>query len=172
MDMVINMKIIFDNIQINKTLRRITHEIIEKNNNIDNLIILGVVTKGVPIANIIQNNIKQFANIDVPVIPIDITDFRDDQLENRIKPNKNSEYDFTNKMIVIVDDVLYTGRTVRAALDLITYHGRPSKIELAVLIDRGHRELPIRADYVGKNIPTSQDEKVFFEPESLTVFLK
>lgn len=166
------MKVIFDNIQINKTLKRITHEIIEKNNDLSNLVLLGIESKGVPLAKIIKQNIKDFAGIDVEIIPVNITMFRDDLDKEFDKIPKKIDFDLNNKIVVIVDDVLYTGRTVRAALDLITYNGRPSKIELAVLIDRGHRELPIRADYVGKNIPTSKDEKVFFEQESLTVFLK
>lgn len=165
------MKVVFDGIQISKTIRRITHEIIEKNNDLKDIIIVGIETKGVPLANIIRDNIKEFTNIDVVTFPINITNFRDDT-NKKEKVMTKINYGFKDKTVIIVDDVLYTGRTVRAALDFIISYGRPKKIELAVLIDRGHRELPIRADYVGKNLPTNINEKVVFDPKELNIYIK
>lgn len=165
------MKIVFDGIQISKTIRRITHEIIEKNNDLSEVVILGVESKGVPLAKLITNNIKEFTNIDIAFYPINITNFRDD-INNKEEVSNINEYNFKDKTVIIVDDVLYTGRTVRAALDFIISYGRPKKIELAVLVDRGHRELPIRADYVGKNLPTNIKEKVVFDPKELTIYIK
>lgn len=143
-----------------RTIRRISHEIIERNNNLDDVVLLGVLRNGVPLANAIQQNIQAIEEVDIPVYSLDISGYRDDvKNENFAKLDVN----LTGKVVVIVDDVLYTGRTVRASMDAIIDLGRPSKIQLAVLIDRGHRELPIRADYVGKNMPTSASEKVRVE---------
>lgn len=156
-------KIIMDDISMSKTLKRISHEILEKNNNFNNLILVGIKRRGVPLAQRIKENIKTIENIDLKIESLDITFYRDDLSKNSEQPVINEldiKEDINNKNIIIVDDVIYTGRTVRAALDALLNHGRPSSIQLAVLIDRGHREIPIRPDYVGKNIPTSKDEHI------------
>ena len=155
-------KIIIDNETMKRTLRRLAYEIIEQNDQLDNIVLLGIRKKGVVIASIIQENIKRVEGIDLETYEIDITPYRDD-IESDVPKSINKEYvktDLTDRTVVLVDDVLYTGRTVRAAMDAIIDLGRPSKIELAVLVDRGHRQLPLRADYIGKNIPTSKDETV------------
>ena len=147
-------------IDINKmirTIRRISHEIIERNNDLGNLVFLGIMRKGVPLAELIVENIEKFENIKIPMYELDITGYRDD-LE--VKEFKKLKLDLTGKTVLVIDDVLFTGRTVRASMDAIIDLGRPEKIQLAVLIDRGHRELPIRADYVGSNIPTSLSESI------------
>ena len=140
-----------------RTIRRISHEIIERNSDLEKLVLLGVLRNGVPMANLIQENIKKIENIEVPTYDLDITGYRDDK---HVDSFKRLNVNLTGKTVVVVDDVLFTGRTVRASMDAVIDLGRPSKIQLAVLIDRGHRELPIRADYVGKNMPTSLDELV------------
>ena len=140
-----------------RTIRRISHEIIERNGNLDKLVLLGIMKNGVPMANLIKENIKKIENIDVPTYELDITGYRDDK---HVDSFDKLDVDLTGKTVIVVDDVLFTGRTVRAGMDAIIDLGRPSKIQLAVLIDRGHRELPIRADYVGRNIPTSMRELV------------
>ncbi len=153
------MKEIMDKEQISRTLKRMTHEIIERNDHLDNIVLLGIRHKGVPIAKRLSENLFRFADVKIPVYELDITKYRDDEKAQK----DNNDYELLKlegKNIIIVDDVLFTGRSVRAAMDAIINMGRPSKIQLAILIDRGHRELPIRADYVGKNIPTSYDEKV------------
>ncbi len=155
--------IIMDENTINRATTRIAHEILEKNKGVDDLILVGIKTRGVPFARNIAERIKQIENKDVPIQVLDITLYRDDLTEvNHIPIVKEEEfiYDIANKIVVLVDDVLFTGRTVRAALDALIDKGRPQKIQLAVLIDRGHRELPIRADFVGKNVPTSKDEVI------------
>ncbi|MGD9910721.1 MAG: bifunctional pyr operon transcriptional regulator/uracil phosphoribosyltransferase PyrR [Candidatus Izemoplasmatales bacterium] len=140
-----------------KTLRRMTHEIIEKSNSLEDTVLIGILNKGYPIAKIIQENILKYEGIQVATVALDISNYRDDEKKT---PSQNSVFEVTNKTCIIIDDVLYTGRTVRAAMDALVDMGRPKKVELAVLIDRGHRELPIRPDYIGKNIPTSSDEQV------------
>lgn len=153
-------KEIIDGITMQRALTRITYEIIERNKGIDNLVLIGIKTRGVFIAHRIESRLKQLEGITVPVAELDITPFRDDKdtlAENR---NPNLGIDITDKNVILIDDVLYTGRTIRAAMDAIILAGRPKKISLAVLVDRGHRELPIRADFVGKNIPTSKKEKI------------
>lgn len=157
------MKQIMNQEQLSRTLKRMTHEIIEQNNNLSNLVLIGILKKGFPVAQILKENLKQFTNIDIPAYALDISMYRDDQPKTQ-KP-QTTLIDISNKDVVLVDDVLYTGRTVRAAMDALTDLGRAKTIQLAVLIDRGHRELPIRADYVGKNIPTSKDEKIFVDPK-------
>ncbi|MFC2950178.1 bifunctional pyr operon transcriptional regulator/uracil phosphoribosyltransferase PyrR [Virgibacillus sediminis] len=156
---------ILDQPAVNRALTRIAHEILEKNKGGDNLLLVGVKTRGVPLASRLQEKIRQIENITVPIGELDITLYRDD-LE-KVSDNEdpelkavNIEVDVTEKKVILVDDVLYTGRTIRAAMDAVMDSGRPSGIQLAVLVDRGHRELPIRADYVGKNIPTSEKEVV------------
>ncbi|WP_085992454.1 bifunctional pyr operon transcriptional regulator/uracil phosphoribosyltransferase PyrR [Oceanobacillus senegalensis] len=154
---------ILDSAAINRALTRMAHEILEKNKGGEDLILVGIKTRGVPLANRLQEKIKQIESIEVPVGELDITLYRDD-LE-KVTESKDPEIksatihvELKGKKVILVDDVLYTGRTVRAALDAVMDVGRPSRIQLGVLVDRGHRELPIRADYVGKNIPTSDKE--------------
>ena len=147
---------------IDRSLRRISHEILERNaSNLDGLTLVGVLTRGVPLARRISQNIVQFEGIEVPVGSLDITLHRDD-LAGEEPDVRGSEvpFDVTGRTVVLVDDVLYTGRTARAAMDALLELGRPAAVRLAILIDRGHRELPIRADHVGKNVPTSQGDRV------------
>ena len=155
--------------QLSRTLKRMTHEIIEHNQDLSDLVLVGILKKGYPIAQILKENLKRFADVDVSIYPLDITAYRDD-LETKKDP-KNQDLDVQNKNVIIVDDVLYTGRSVRAAMDALNDHGRPKQIQLAIVIDRGHRELPIRADYIGKNIPTSRNEKVIVDMLTNTVFI-
>lgn len=155
-------KIVIDNETMKRTLRRLTYEIIEKHKSLDNLVLLGIRKKGVVLADIIAANIEKIEGINVENYELDITPYRDD-IETDLDKSINKEYVKTSlkdKVVVLVDDVLYTGRTIRAAMDACVDLGRPQTIELAVLIDRGHRQLPIRANYIGKNIPTSTDETV------------
>ncbi len=165
------MKVIIEEEQFNRTLKRMTHEIIERNNDLSQIVLVGIEKKGTPIALEIQKLIAMFENIIVPVEVINIGSHRDDhkKIDN---VEIRFETDIQNKIIVLVDDVLYTGRSVRAAMDAIMDVGRPSKIELAVFVDRGHRELPIRADFIGKNIPTGREEKVICDFEKREVILK
>jgi len=154
---------VMDAEQMHKSLRRISHEIIERNKQLDELAILGIRTRGVYLAQRIQSNIKEIEGIELPLGALDITLYRDDLTlvaEQPIVKETEINFDINNKIIILVDDVLFTGRTVRCALDEIMDFGRPKAVQLAVLIDRGHRELPIRPDYVGKNIPTSLREFV------------
>ena len=155
--------IILDETNINRTLMRISHQIIEKNSNVESICLVGIKTRGVPIAKILGENIKAITGINVPVGTLDITFYRDDVENCKREPLiKKSDLSFsvTEKCVILVDDVVYTGRTVRAAMDALMANGRPAMIQLAALVDRGHRELPIRADYVGKNLPTSRNEVV------------
>lgn len=152
---------IMDENAVKRSMMRITHEIIEHNRGTENICILGIKRRGIPLATMLAENIKKIENCDVPVGTIDITLYRDDLSEITPEPHaclSDIPIDITEKTVVIVDDVIYTGRTVRAAIEAVFAYGRPSAIQLAVLIDRGHRELPFRPDYVGKNIPTSKDE--------------
>ncbi|GGP15699.1 bifunctional pyr operon transcriptional regulator/uracil phosphoribosyltransferase PyrR [Oceanobacillus neutriphilus] len=156
---------ILDAAAINRALTRMSHEILEKNKGGENLVLIGIKTRGVPLAKIIQEKIKQIEAIEVPLGELDITMYRDDleKKSNYEDPQINSvsiDMDITNKQVILIDDVLYTGRTVRAAMDAVMDVGRPATIQLGALVDRGHRELPIRADYVGKNIPTAEQEIV------------
>ena len=153
--------ILFDESAINRAIVRIAHEIIEKNVGVENLCIVGIKTRGVPIARRLADAIFKIEGKEVSVGSLDISFYRDDlTLVDGDSPIVKDEPDFpiTGKNIILADDVIYTGRTARAALDAILSKGRASKIQLAVLVDRGHRELPIRADYVGKNVPTSRSE--------------
>jgi len=148
---------------IDKKLIRISHEIIENHNDIGNIVILGIHNRGVPIANRIKKIILKITNIDIPIGSLDITFHRDDFRERLLMPEiRGTDISFSldDKVVILVDDVLYSGRTIRAALDEINSFGRPSIVRLAVLIDRGHRELPIRADFTGKNIPTNSGEHI------------
>ena len=153
------MKTIMDENSITRTLVRMTHEIIEKNKGIENLVLVGIKTRGETIAQRIAQNIKRFEGVDIETVGFDIRYWRDDIDKTGItKPNY--DLDLNHKIVVLIDDVLYKGRTVRAAMDGVMRFGRPQSIQLAVLVDRGHRELPIRADVVGKNVPTSTEESV------------
>ena len=155
---------ILDETGVSRALMRISHEIIEKNKGTENLCLVGVKRRGEPLAKIIQKNIFAIENADVPCGVVDITFYRDDLSRVADSPvlNENTlPFSVEGKKVVIVDDVLYTGRTVRAAIDAVISLGRPSCIQLAILVDRGHRELPIRGDYIGKNIPTSHEERVY-----------
>lgn len=161
---------IMDENQIDRSLSRLAHEIIEKNNGLEKITLLGIKRRGIPLAQRLAKKLKQFGNVDVPIGQIDISLYRDDLSEIGDEPRKGacqipvSLKDYT---FILVDDVLYTGRTVRAAIDAIFDMGRPISIQLAILIDRGHRELPIRPDYIGKNIPTSKKEIVHVKLEEI-----
>jgi pyrimidine operon attenuation protein/uracil phosphoribosyltransferase len=149
---------------MNRSLRRISHEILERNaSSLNDLALVGVLTRGAPLAKRIAKNIEHFEGLKVPVGALDITLHRDDRKVGGGEPTvrrSHIPFDVAGKTVVLVDDVLYTGRTARAAMDALLELGRPAAIRLAVLVDRGHRELPIRADYVGKNVPTSREETV------------
>lgn len=156
-------KTVLDQSAINRALTRIAHEIVERNKGGEDLVLVGIKTRGVPLTKRLQEKIKQIESIEVPYGEIDITLYRDDlqtEQEDAELIATNIAEDIKNKTLILIDDVLYTGRTVRAAMDAVMDIGRPAQIQLAVLIDRGHRELPIRADYVGKNIPTSKEEVI------------
>ncbi|MEO0258282.1 MAG: bifunctional pyr operon transcriptional regulator/uracil phosphoribosyltransferase PyrR [candidate division WOR-3 bacterium] len=161
--MVVEKYRLMDAEDIRKTLKRIAHEIVEKVSNIDNVVLVGIKTRGVPLAKVIKEEIYNITKKDVPLGAVDITFYRDDLSMVGEKPQvKGTELSFSveNKDIILVDDVLYTGRTTRAALDEIIDYGRPASIKLCVLIDRGHRELPICPDFVGKTITTTLREIV------------
>lgn len=153
---------IMDEAALKRSLVRISHEILEKNNGSKNVVLVGIRTRGVPLARSISANLKAIDGSEIPTGVLDITLYRDDLKDKSSATVNATEIPFSveGKDVVLVDDVLYTGRTVRAAIDAVMELGRPRTIQLAVLIDRGHRELPIRADYVGKNIPTSKHEIV------------
>lgn len=156
-------KEIMDANQMRRALLRISHEILEKNKGVENLCLVGIQRRGVTLAKKIQENIEKIEGVKLPLGILDITFYRDDLSLLSEHPTVNStriDFDINSKKIVLVDDVLFTGRTVRAAIEALMDMGRPKMIQLAVLIDRGHRELPIRADYVGKNVPTSRREIV------------
>jgi pyrimidine operon attenuation protein / uracil phosphoribosyltransferase len=157
--------VVMDADRIARTLTRIAHEIVERNKGVDGLALVGVRTRGVHIARRLARILKQISGDDVPTGALDITLYRDDLMRHPVGPQpviRRTEIPFSidNKKILLVDDVLYTGRTTRAALDALIDFGRPQLIQLIVLVDRGHRELPIKADYVGKNLPTNPEESV------------
>ena len=159
------MPVVMDTERIHRSLTRIAHEILERNRGTDDLAFVGIRARGVPIATRLAAHLKAIAGEDVPTGALDITLYRDDLMRHAVAPQpvvRRTEIPFSldGRHILLVDDVLYTGRTIRAALDALIDFGRPSSIQLVVLVDRGHRELPIRADYVGKNIPTSRQESV------------
>ena len=152
---------LMDDKAITRAITRISHEIIERNKGIENVVLVGIKTRGVPIANRISKKIESIEGELVNTGEVDITLYRDDLKKIDVDPvinGSNIDFDINDKVVILVDDVLYTGRTVRSALDAIMDIGRPKSIQLAVLVDRGHRELPVRADYVGKNVPTSRHE--------------
>ena len=146
-----------------RTLTRIAHEIVERGGDLDNLCLVGILRRGVPLAKDLSEIIKTISGVEVPVGILDITLYRDDLKEKDGGVHVNGSYipfSIENKNVVMVDDVIFTGRTARSAMDALTDLGRPARIALAVMVDRGHRELPIRADYIGKNLPTSREEIV------------
>ena len=152
-----------DEAAVLRSMKRITHEIIEKNNGTADIVLLGIHRRGMPLAAMLRDNIRSFEGTETPLGSIDISLYRDDLTELSDLPetgNTSIPCDISGKKVILVDDVIYTGRTVRAAIEAVFHYGRPKSIQLAVLIDRGHRELPVRPDYVGKNIPTSHSEMV------------
>ncbi len=156
-------KVVMTGEDIRRSLARITHEILERNKSTEHLVFVGMCTRGVPLAKRLAANLETFEGLKVPVGALDISLYRDDLSPLNPQPattRTNIPVDISDKSVVVVDDVLYTGRSIRAAMDALIDLGRPRSIQLAVLVDRGHRELPIRADYVGKNIPTSHDEEI------------
>ena len=159
------MPVVLDAQRISRSLARIAHEILERNHQVDELALIGIRCRGVPLARRLAQAIHGIAHHEVPTGALDITLYRDDLMRTAIAAQpvvRRTEIPFSidDKRILLVDDVLYTGRTIRAALDALTEFGRPKSIQLVVLVDRGHRELPIKADYVGKNIPTSLSQSV------------
>ena len=161
---------IMDAAAIDRSLTRITHEILERNRGVDGLCLLGVKRRGVPLARRLAENIEKFEGVRVPVGTIDITLYRDDLSETDDLPKAGMcdiPCDVRDHHVIIVDDVIYTGRTARAAMEAVFTHGRPRSLQLAVVVDRGHRELPIRPDFVCKNIPTAKTERVFVAVEEL-----
>ena len=154
--------VVMDESAIDRSLTRIAHEILESNDGAQSIALVGIVTRGDLIAASLAKRIEQIEGVKVPVGRLDISFYRDD-VENFLAPVVHT----TDKTVVLVDDVLYTGRTIRAAMDALMDYGRPDRIQLAVLVDRGHRELPIRADFVGKNVPSSKDESVRFFAEPI-----
>lgn len=160
---------ILDEKAMKRATVRIANEIIERNKGVEDLILVGILTRGVPFANRLSKKIREIEDVKIPVYNLDITLYRDDLSEIANHPVVNEEFnaDIKGKNVVLVDDVIYTGRTVRAALEALIKHGRPNKVQLAVMKDRGHRELPIRPDFVGKNVPTSKTEIVDVNFEEL-----
>ncbi len=159
------MPVVMDADRIARSLTRIAHEIVERNKGVDGLALVGIRTRGVPIARRVARTLKEITGDEVPTGALDITLYRDDLMRHAVGPQpvvRRTEITFSidDRKIVLVDDVLYTGRTIRSAIDALIDFGRPSAIQLVVLVDRGHRELPIKPDYVGKNLPTSRDESV------------
>lgn len=156
-------KIIIDTEQFQRTISRISHQIIEKHNDLDNIVIVGIKRRGAEIAEFIQKRIAELVSVQLPIMALDITFYRDDLdliYQDPIFAGADNELNINGKKVILVDDVLFTGRTIRAALDALLDFGRADRIELVILVDRGHRELPIRADYVGKNIPTAKNEQI------------
>jgi len=172
-------KLILDGKGMDRVLSRLTHEILEKNRGAEEIALVGICSGGVPLSRVIQGKIRSIEGVDVQSGYVDITLYRDDLSRAGYQPRlKRTEIPFSidDKKVVLVDDVLFTGRTIRAAMDALIDFGRPKNIQLAVLIDRGHRELPIRADYVGRNVPTARSETVEVvvegEMEGWNVFLR
>ena len=153
---------LLDEITLNRALVRMSHEIVEKNRGINDVVLVGIRTRGVPMAKRRGENIKRIEGVQLNIGAIDITHYRDDRtLSERTSVNATEiDFNIQDKNVILCDDVLFTGRTARAAIEAVLHFGRPKSIQLAVLVDRGHRELPIRADYVGKNIPTSLQEQI------------
>ena len=159
------MPVVMDADRMQRSLTRIAHEIVERNRDIEEIAIVGIRERGVPLARRLARRLHEITGHEVPTGALDITLYRDDLMRHAVGPqpvvrSTDILFDIDDRLILLVDDVLYTGRTIRAALDALIDFGRPKAIQLAVLIDRGHRELPIKADYVGKNVPTSRRESV------------
>jgi len=156
-------KVILVGDEIRRTLARIAHEIIERNRSLENLVLVGMYTRGVPLAHRLADNVEAFDGTKTPVGALDIRPYRDDlpaEMLKNIIPRTEIPVSVVGKSVILVDDVLYTGRSIRAAMDAIIDLGRPQSIQLVIFIDRGHRELPIRADYVGKSVPSARDEEI------------
>lgn len=156
-------KVIIDEKTLLRSVARLSHEIIEQDPDVGRLYLVGIKRRGVPLARMIAENIRRFSDIETVLGELDITLYRDDLTETSAQASVNGtsiDFDVAGKTVILVDDVIYTGRTARAAMEALIRLGRPSAIRLAVMVDRGHRELPIRPDYVGRNIPTSRDELV------------
>lgn len=153
---------VLDAEQVSRAMTRIAHEILERNHGVDDVVLIGLQTGGAPLADRIAGELKRIEGAEVPVGVLDVALYRDDIGLRPVLPEAVTDIpgELTNKVVVLVDDVLYTGRTIRAALDALNDFGRPRAVQLAVMVDRGHRELPIRPDYVGKNLPTRRDEVV------------
>ena len=173
------MKTLLDGKGVERVLSRLTHEIIEKNKGAGQIVLVGIASGGIPLSQVIRGKIQVIEGVDVPTGFVDISLYRDDLARAGYRVRmKRTEIPFSidDKKVILVDDVLYTGRTIRAAMDALIDFGRPRNIQLAVLIDRGHRELPIRADFVGRNVPTSRSETVVVRvegtPEEWAVLLK
>lgn len=160
-------KLLYSEDEMRRAISRMAHEIIERNGGANNLLLVGMRTRGCPLAERLVERIAEFEGVTIPLTTLDTTDYRDDlperatRLAQRHVPSEPLPVDIGGSVVILVDDVLFTGRTARAALEALLDHGRPRKVQLAVLIDRGHRELPIRADYVGKNIPTARNESIW-----------
>ena len=157
-------KLIMDDLAIQRSLKRITHEIIEHNKGIDDIILVGIRSRGVYLARRLAALIKSFEHAEIPVYALFVSFWRDDHMRTQ---NRSEAIPVQERKVILVDDVLFKGRTIRAAMDAITSFGRAREIQLAVLIDRGHRELPIRADYIGKNIPSALHEQIMVRVEEL-----
>ena len=159
-------KVIFNDVEMRRAISRIAHEIVERNGGASELTLLGLRSRGAPIAKRLAERIRELEGIEPPVAELDVTDYRDDlpdrtaRTAERVARQQPLPVEVANRVIVLVDDVLFTGRTARAGLEAVLDHGRPRRIQLAVMVDRGHRELPIRADYVGKNVPTAMSERI------------
>jgi len=156
-------RVLLTALELQRALARVAHEIVERNRGVDNLVLLGIRTRGAPLARRLQVKLQELEGVVVPLGELDITLYRDDLARRKLEPRLGPSavpVSLDDRRVVLVDDVIYTGRSVRAALDAIMDYGRPSSIQLAVMVDRGHRELPIRPDYIGKNVPTALDEEV------------
>ncbi|MEE8437242.1 MAG: bifunctional pyr operon transcriptional regulator/uracil phosphoribosyltransferase PyrR [Candidatus Neomarinimicrobiota bacterium] len=152
-----------DAVAVGRSITRLAHEILEANAGAENLVLIGILTRGVPLARRLQVLMKKISGTQVPLGTVDITFHRDDFRDRLVVPQikgTDIQFNLDHKTIILIDDVLYTGRTIRAALDALNAFGRPRAVQLAVLVDRGHREMPVRADYIGKNIPTHEGEHV------------
>ena len=155
--------ILMDDRAMQRALTRIAHEIIERNSGVQDVVLVGIRRRGVPLARMLAEAVERVEGVKIPIGELDITFYRDDLTHRTEQPTVNATcvpFSIVGKTVVMVDDVLFTGRTARAAMDALMDIGRPNKVQLAVMVDRGHRELPIRADFVGKNVPTARSERI------------